>query len=66
LDEENVDFGVYTPSQEEIEKYGEDVFVAYNWAIKNGITTIDDVSQVKFNKKITRAELAKMMVEFMS
>jgi hypothetical protein len=56
----------YTPSEEEIEKYGEDVFVAYNWAINNWITTIDDVSKVKFNKKITRAELAKMMVVFMS
>lgn len=56
----------YTPSDEEIEKYGEDVFIAYNWAINNWITTIDDVSKVKFNKKITRAELAKMMVVFMS
>ena len=64
--ENNTDFEIYSPSQEEIEKYGEDVFVAYNWAIKNGITSIDDVSQVKFNKKITRAELAKMMVAFMS
>jgi hypothetical protein len=33
--ENNTDFEVYTPSQEEIDKYGEDVFVAYNWAIKN-------------------------------
>lgn len=56
----------YMPTEEEIEKYGEDVFVAYNWAINNWITTIDDVSKVKFNKKITRAELAKMMVVFMS
>lgn len=62
----NINIEVYTPSEEEIEKYGEDVFVAYNWAINNWITTIDDVSQVKFNKKITRAELAKMMVAFMS
>ena len=66
LDDENKTNADYIPSEEEIEKYGEDVFVAYNWAINNWITTIDDVSQVKFNKKITRAELAKMMVAFMS
>lgn len=64
--EGNSDVDIYTPSEEEIQKYGEDVFVAYNRAINNWITTIDDVSKVKFNKKITRAELAKMMVEFMS
>lgn len=64
--EDNPNIEVYTPSEEEIKKYGEEVFVAYNWAINNWITTIDDVSKVQFNKKITRAELAKMMVEFMS
>lgn len=64
--EDNPNIEVYTPSEEEIKKYGEEVFVAYNWAINNGITTIDDVNKVQFNKKITRAELAKMMVEFMS
>ena len=64
--EDNSNIEVYTPSEEEIKKYGEEVFVAYNWAINNWITTIDDVSKVQFNKKITRAELAKMMVEFMS
>jgi hypothetical protein len=31
----NINIEVYTPSEEEIEKYGEDVFVAYNWAINN-------------------------------
>ena len=64
--EDNPNIEGYTPSEEEIKKYGEEVFVAYNWAINNGITTIDDVNKVQFNKKITRVELAKMMVEFMS
>jgi len=64
--EDNPNIEVCAPSEEEIKKYGEEVFVAYNWAINNWITTIDDVSKVQFNKKITRAELAKMMVEFMS
>jgi hypothetical protein len=33
--EDNSDIEIYTPSEEEIQKYGEDVFVAYNRAIKN-------------------------------
>lgn len=57
---------VYTPSEEEIEKFGQELFDAYNWAINNWITTIDDIDKAKLDKKITRAELAKMMVEFMS
>jgi hypothetical protein len=42
------------------------MFDAYNRAINNWITTIDDIDKAKLDKKITRAELAKMMVEFMS
>ena len=57
---------VYTPSEEEIEKFGQELFDAYNRAINNWITTIDDIDKAKLDKKITRAELAKMMVEFMS
>lgn len=56
----------YIPSEEEIEKYGQKLFDAYNRAVNEWITTIDDISKVNFNKKITRAELAKMMVEFTS
>lgn len=56
----------YIPSEEEIQKYGQDVFIAYNWAIHNWISTINDINEAKLNKKITRAELAKMMVVFMS
>jgi hypothetical protein len=33
--EDNPNIEVYTPSEEEIKKYGEEVFVAYNWAINN-------------------------------
>lgn len=56
----------YDISEEYIQKYGQEMCNAYDWAINNGITTIDDLSKAKLNKKITRAELAKMMVEFMS
>lgn len=60
------DMDIYAPSDEEIRKYGKEVFTAYNWAIGKWITTIDDISKAKLNTKITRAELAKMMVVFMS
>ena len=60
------DTNSYIPSEEEIKKYGEDVFIAYNWAIDNWITAIDNINKAKLNTEITRAELAKMMVVFMS
>ena len=56
----------YIPSEEDIKKYGQELFDAYNWAISNWITTIDDINKAKLNTKITRGELAKMMVMFMS
>lgn len=62
IEEDNI----YTPSNEEIEKYGQEMFDAYNRAISNWITTKDDINKAKLNTKITRAELAKMMVVFMS
>jgi hypothetical protein len=31
IEEDNI----YTPSNEEIEKYGQEMFDAYNWAISN-------------------------------
>ena len=71
--EESVDFeiptsntDIYTPTDEEIQKYGQNLFDAYNRAIKSWIATIDDVNKANLNKKITRAELAKLMVIFMS
>jgi hypothetical protein len=33
--EGNSDVDIYTPSEEEIQKYGKEVFVAYNRAINN-------------------------------
>ena len=67
LNNENIpEIKWYSPSKEEIEKYGQEMFDAYNRAISNWITTIDDINKAKLDKKITRAELAKMMVGFMS
>ena len=63
---ESLNNAAYIPSEEEIKKYGQEVFDAYNRAINNWITTIDDINKAKLNTNITRAELAKMMVVFMS
>ena len=63
---QEIENDIYTPSSEDIQKYGQEMFDAYNWAIGNWITTIDDINKAKLNTKITRAELAKMMVVFMS
>lgn len=67
LDNENItNIELYTASEEYIQKYGQEMFDAYNRAFNNWITTIDDIDKAKLNKKITRAELAKMIVKFMS
>jgi len=60
------DINMYTPPSEEIKKYGQEMFDAYNRAINNWITTINDINKAKLNTNITRGELAKMMVIFMS
>ena len=56
----------YTPTTTDIEKYGQNVADTYTWARDNGITTIDDINKAKLYTPITRWELAKMMVQFMS
>ena len=34
---------------------------AYEWAVQEGITTVETVAQARLDKRITRAELAKML-----
>ena len=43
-----------------------ELVAAYEWAYKNGITTMPTIEQARLKDWITRAELAKMMVVFMS
>ena len=38
---------------------------AYQWALENGITTMDTVEKARLDQPLTRAELAKMMVVYM-
>ena len=46
--------------------YDSELVDAYGWAYKNGITTMDTIEKARLKDWITRAELAKMMVVFMS
>ena len=47
-------------------KYNEEQIAAYEWALKNGITTINDIEKARLADWLTRAELAKMMSQYMT
>ena len=48
------------------EKYGEEQVTAYEWAFNNGITTINDIEKANLWGWLTRAQLAKMMSQYMT
>ena len=48
------------------QKYNEEQIAAYEWAYKNGITTINDADKARLADGLTRAELAKMMSQYMT
>ena len=48
------------------EKYSEEQIAAYTWAFENGITTINDIEKAKLADWLTRAQLAKMMSQYMT
>ena len=47
-------------------KYNEEQIAAYEWALENGITTINDIEKARLSDGLTRAELAKMMSQYMT
>ena len=47
-------------------KYSEEQIAAYEWAYSNGITTINDIEKARLDDWLTRAELAKMMSQYLS
>ena len=47
-------------------QYDDEMTRAYEWAYSLGITTMPTIQQARLNNTITREQLAKMMVEFMS
>ena len=47
-------------------KYSEEQVAAYEWALENGITTINDIEKARLSDGLTRAELAKMMSQYLT
>ena len=47
-------------------KYSEEQVAAYEWALENGITTINDIEKARLSDGSTRAELAKMMSQYLT
>ena len=47
-------------------KYDEEQIAAYEWAFNNGITTISNIEDARLADWLTRAELAKMMSQYMT
>ena len=48
------------------EKYSEEQIAAYEWAFNNGITTINDIEKANLWGWLTRAQLAKMMSQYLT
>lgn len=46
--------------------YDEEQIAAYEWAFDNGITTINNIEDARLEDWLTRAELAKMMSQYMT
>ena len=47
-------------------KYDEEQIAAYEWAFNKGITTISNIEDARLENWLTRAELAKMMSQYMT
>lgn len=63
---ENEDTTTPTVSDSAKEKYNEEQIAAYEWALEQGITTINDIEKARLADWLTRAELAKMMSQYMT
>ena len=48
------------------EKYNEEQIKAYEWAYENGVKTINNIDKARLSDWLTRAELAKMMSQYMT
>ena len=62
----STDLATPTISDSAKEKYGEEQIAAYERALEKGITTINDVEKAKLSDWLTRAQLAKMMSQYMT
>ena len=55
-----------TTTDSAIQKYSEEQVAAYKWAFEKWITTIDNIDKAKLSDWLTRAQLAKMMSQYMT
>ena len=63
---ETADAATPTISDSAKKQYDEEQIAAYEWAFNNGITTINDIDKARLPDWLTRAELAKMMSQYMT
>lgn len=63
---DDTDDSVTTTSDTANQKYDEEQVTAYEWALEKGITTIDNIDNARLSDGLTRAELAKMMSQYMT
>ena len=55
-----------TTTDSATQKYDEEQVKAYEWALEKWITTINDIEKAKLSDWLTRAQLAKMMSQYMT
>ena len=53
-----------TITDADIKKFWDEQIEAYKWAFKQWITTMDTVEKARLDQRLTRAELAKMMIVY--
>ena len=63
---ENADATTSTDVDSVKTKYSEEQVTAYEWALEKWITTINDIEKARLTDGLTRAELAKMMSQYMT
>ncbi len=63
---EATETAIPTISDSAKEKYNEEQIDAYKWAYENEITTINDIEKANLSDGLTRAQLAKMMSQYLT
>ena len=63
---ETTDTATPTISDSAKAKYNEEQIAAYEWAYEKWITTMNDIEKARLSDWLTRAELAKMMSQYMT
>ena len=65
--EENISDAITTTISDSAKQtYDQEQIAAYEWAFKNWITTINNIDEARLTDWLTRAELAKMMSQYLT